>query len=521
MPRVLLVNPSLFTVGYSFFTPRWLFVLAQATPIEIGGDPILIDESLESFRPELVQPGDFVGIGMSTGNCKAAYRVLKLAKSRGATVIMGGVHASIFPDEALRMGADSVVTGNGDLVWSKALYDAVEGRLAKRYDGGRVSGDALAKARWDLLDPSKYLFPTVQTLAGCPENCSFCSVWVTDGRQPRMRLADKVIDEVNELYALGFRHVAFADDNFNPGTLGRIRREPGAGIRKQLERIREERLRFFKEYGARVPANVFSLTQMTWEVLTDEEYFAALYNKIRLRAALIGVESFSEDGLITVNKSWNPLGRQMMDAIQAIQDRGILVLSSVICGLESDTVDSIRTMRRFVQDSGTLLAQFTNYNPFPGAKDYYELVTDRKRFREPGYAPKHKIRLAHDEFWLKPLSQVEIVEHPAMTAEEWARENRACWNSYYSLRESIRRVQRGWAGTWSLAGKITYVFACRVFRRVYAGNGLTADGVNQTRLSFVTRILIKVGVAIHDRYFRHTRVPLRLTAVAIASGQNR
>ena len=521
MPRVALVNPALFTAGYSFFTPRWLFVLAQATPVEIGGDPILIDESLERFRPELVQRGDIVGIGMSTGNCTAAYRVLRLAKSAGATVIMGGVHATIFPEEPLRMGADSVVTGNGDLVWSKALYDTLGGRLAKRYDGGRVPGEAMVKARWDLVDPGKYLFPTIQTVAGCPENCSFCSVWVTDGRQPRVRLADKIIEEVNELYAKGFRHVAFADDNFNPATLGRIRREPRSVVRKQLERIREERLGFFDEYGRRVPPNVFSLTQMTWEVLTDEEYLAALYDKIRLRAALIGVESFSDEGLKTANKRWNPAGHQMVDAIQALQDRGILVLSSIICGLESDTVDTIRTMRGFAQDSGTLLAQFTIYNPFPGAKDYYELVTDRKHRGQAGYMPKHRIRLAHDEFWLMPLSQLDIVEHPAMSAEEWGRENRECWNSFYSLRQSIRRVRRGWAGTWSLGGKITYLFACLAFRRVYAGNGLTADGVNRTRLSFTTRLLIKIGVAIHARIFRNKSVPLRVATLSAASGQNR
>jgi radical SAM superfamily enzyme YgiQ (UPF0313 family) len=361
----------------------------------------------------------------------------------------------------------------------------------------------------------------VQTVAGCPENCSFCSVWVTDGRQPRLRLADKIIEEVNALYALGFRHIAFADDNFNPSTLGRIEREPNARVRRDLERVREDRLRLFDEYAARVPSNVYSLTQMTWEVLTDEEYFLSIRDKMRLRAALIGVESFTSDGLAAANKRWNPEGERMIAAIQTIQDRGILVLSSIICGLESDTIDSIRAMSRFARDSGSLLAQFTVYNPFPGAKDYYELVTDRKRRGEAGYTPKHSIRLAHDEFWLKPLSQVAIVEHPAMRAEEWARENRECWNRFYSLSESIRRVRRGWASTWTFAGRITYVFACMAFRRIYAGNGLTADGVNRTQLSFTTRLLIKIGVSIYARFYRRRTVLLRVAAVSGASHQNR
>src|SRR5260370_40030524 len=113
----------------------------------------------------------------------------------GATVIMGGIHATIFPDEPLEMGADAVVTGNGDVVWAEVIKDALDHNLKRRYVGGRVSGDPVLSARWDLLDPTQYMFATVQTVPGCPENCIFCSVWVTDGRQPRQRLADKIIEE--------------------------------------------------------------------------------------------------------------------------------------------------------------------------------------------------------------------------------------------------------------------------------------------------------------------------------------
>src|SRR6185436_20696566 len=103
MARVILVNPSLTTVGYSFITPRWLFVLAQATPVNLVGDPILIDEAIEHFDPEKVQAGDIVGISISSGNCMPGYRVLKEAKAKGAIVVMGGIHTTIFPDEPLSM----------------------------------------------------------------------------------------------------------------------------------------------------------------------------------------------------------------------------------------------------------------------------------------------------------------------------------------------------------------------------------------------------------------------------------
>src|SRR5215831_11701263 len=121
--RAILVNPSNSTAGYSFITPRWLFVIAQATPTDLVGDPILIDEVIEKFDPGRVCSGDIVGIGISTGNCRAGYEILKQAKSKGATVIVGGIHPTIFPDEPLEMGADAVVTGNGDLVWPKVVKD--------------------------------------------------------------------------------------------------------------------------------------------------------------------------------------------------------------------------------------------------------------------------------------------------------------------------------------------------------------------------------------------------------------
>ena len=110
---------------------------------------------------------------------------------------MGGIHTTIFPDEPLRMGADAVVTGGGELVWPQVIQDALANRLQPQYNGGRVPGSALLKPRWDLIDPTRYIFPSVQTVAGCPENCSFCSVWVTEGRQPRMRLDEvEVVDVV-------------------------------------------------------------------------------------------------------------------------------------------------------------------------------------------------------------------------------------------------------------------------------------------------------------------------------------
>jgi radical SAM superfamily enzyme YgiQ (UPF0313 family) len=493
-------------MGYSVITPRWLFVIAEATPTGLVGDPLIVDEAVAPFDPSIVQVGDIVGIGISTGNCLRGYEVLTQAKARGAIVIMGGIHPTIFPDEPLEMGADAVVTGNGDVVWPKVIQDALRGTLQKRYVGGRVPGDGLLKARWDLLDARQYMFPTVQTVAGCPENCSFCSVWVTDGRRPRQRLSEKIVEEANELYARGFRYIIFADDNFNPATLGRIAREPNQQKRKELEQIREERLRFFDEYNRSVPQNLFAFTQMTVEAASDPEYLSAMYEKMRIRAALIGVESFSEESLRSANKLWNPTGQKMVETIQKIQDAGILVLSSIICGLEPDTVQTIRTMRKFALESGTILAQFTFYHPYPGTKDFHEMVSDIKNRVTPNIVLKHKSQLPEERFWLKPANEVDLFRHANISRGDLLAENRKCWDVFYSIREVLKRVQAGRPKSWPLMGKVTYLLLCLAFRRIYGGQGMAADGVRRKSLGIFTKTIGRVGIATYNHFFRKEKV---------------
>ena len=105
---VHLVNPSDNSFGTAVITPRWLFVLAAATP-KMAGDPILVDESLEPIVPESIQPGDIVGVSVHTGNALRGYAVGRMARARGAWVVYGGIHATLFPEEALETGEGHAV----------------------------------------------------------------------------------------------------------------------------------------------------------------------------------------------------------------------------------------------------------------------------------------------------------------------------------------------------------------------------------------------------------------------------
>src|SRR5436305_1060519 len=217
--NVHLINPSSVSFGTAVITPRWQYVLAAATP-KIFGDPILVDETLFQVDPARIHPGDMVCIGIHTANALRGYEIGKIARARGAYVIFGGIHATLFPEEALELGgAHSVVKGDGDLVWPAVIADCCSGAPKPLYAGGRVEGDEFVAARWDLIPRDRYMWASVQTVRGCPKHCSFCSVWRTDGQRPRQRLAHVVLEEIVQLRRLGFRFIALADDNFYPVTL--------------------------------------------------------------------------------------------------------------------------------------------------------------------------------------------------------------------------------------------------------------------------------------------------------------
>ena len=94
--NVHLINPSSVSFGTAVITPRWQYVLAAATPKSFG-DPILVDETLFQMDPDRIQAGDAVGIGIHTANALRGYEIGKMARERGAQVIFGGIHATLYP----------------------------------------------------------------------------------------------------------------------------------------------------------------------------------------------------------------------------------------------------------------------------------------------------------------------------------------------------------------------------------------------------------------------------------------
>jgi radical SAM superfamily enzyme YgiQ (UPF0313 family) len=472
---VHLINPSHVSFGIGVITPRWLYVLASATPSSYG-TPAIVDETLELLDPATIQAGDVVGIGIHTGNALRGYEVGAAARRAGAWVVYGGIHATLYPDEARDVGgAHAVVTGDGDHMWAQVLRDCEAGTVRPRYAGGQVEGADFLPARWDLLPDGKYMWASVQTVRGCPKHCSFCSVWRTDGQRPRQRQHDTVVGEILDLRRRGFRFIALADDNFYPVTLEDLRmaaRRDDKSHLHQLEAIRAERFALMEQL-ARLPDDTVFFTQITMEAAEDLEFLAAM-KKAHIKGALVGVESVTEEGLKSIYKDFNESGASLVNQLRAFRDNGVHVLGSFIFGLPGDRRDSFEATLKVAEEAGLTFAQFVMLTPFPGTLDFAAWE------KSLGDNPERIGGIPINRHWLIPqsLRPKIYMDHPVMSAEQIRSLTQEVWDRFYSLPSIWRRAT---ASCVSLKARLGFVLMSKLYRQMYANTGIATDSARVNR----------------------------------------
>jgi radical SAM superfamily enzyme YgiQ (UPF0313 family) len=499
-----LVNPSHLSFGVGVITPRWLFVLAAATP-DAYGPPRIADETLEPFDLDTVQSGDIVGIGIHTGNALRGYEIGTAARARGATVVFGGIHATLYPDEAQDLGgAHAVVRGDGDVVWPIVIDHAMQGTLLPRYEGGRVEADRFVPARWSLLPPGRYMWGSVQTVRGCPKHCSFCSVWRTDGQKPRQRTVDSVVAEISELRRQGFRFIALADDNFYPVTLTDLAMAERQGNVARLEQLRSLRAERFELMArlAELPRDMVFFTQITMEAAEDGSFLDAM-RRANIKGALVGIEAVTPEGLKDVFKNFNEAGEALVKRLRTFREHGVYVLGSFIFGLPSDRPSTFNATADVAERAELAFAQFVMLTPFPGTVDFEAWE------KKVGVAGDHVAGIPITRHWLIPQAQRPKVysPHPVMTPDEIRARTQAVWDRFYSLRRIWLRSRC----TPTLRARLAFVLISKLYRQMYANTGIATDSARVSRANRWARLIARPC----RRLFVARPLPASGTAVGI------
>jgi radical SAM superfamily enzyme YgiQ (UPF0313 family) len=235
-------------------------------------------------------------------------------RSRGVPVVMGGIHASMRPDEATTR-VDAVVTGEAEPIWAEVLADVQRGALKPRYAGAHADMDEIPSARHDLLT-GDYACGAIQTTRGCPLSCSFCSVTAFNGHRYRQR---PIADVVREFGAIQEKHVLIVDDNLigtRPEHIARAKDLFRAMIRAKLG----------KQWIAQATIN-----------MADDEELLTLAAQAGCTGVFIGFESLTVAGLRALGGKRHILeGRDFADSVRRIQRHKILVAGSFIMGLDTD-----------------------------------------------------------------------------------------------------------------------------------------------------------------------------------------
>lgn len=341
-----------------------LITLAALTPKRIDVEYIEVPDlnALDHI------PGEFdaVAIASFSAQIKDAYTLASRYRALGTIVILGGLHVSAMPEEALHY-ADSIVIGEAEPIWSHVMDDWLQGRLQPIYDARPTPFD-LSQApmpRFDLLEPNRYNRFTVQTQRGCPLSCEFCASSIRISPRFKVKPVHKVIEEIQAIkHVWGTPFIEFADDN----TFVHKRHS-----KKLLRELQKEQVRWF--------------TETDLSVARDPELLALMRDS-GCKQVLIGFESPKRSGLdgLELNTNWKAKQFDFyMQAIETIQSHGITVNGCFILGLDGTDLQSFQDVAHFVQQSGLYDVQVTVQTAFPGTPLYERLRSEKRLLQEDAW----------------------------------------------------------------------------------------------------------------------------------------
>lgn len=159
----------------------------------------VFDENIEEIDYD--DNSDLIAVSFFTPQANYAFEIAKKFKAKGKTVIAGGMHPSLMPEEAARY-FDSVCVGEAEGIWTTILKDFEANKLQKFYDGGSPDLSLMPVPRRDVFKNKEgydWDATLIQVMRGCGFNCETCIIPAQTGRKFRFRPVENVIEDIKSL----------------------------------------------------------------------------------------------------------------------------------------------------------------------------------------------------------------------------------------------------------------------------------------------------------------------------------
>jgi radical SAM superfamily enzyme YgiQ (UPF0313 family) len=385
------------------YAPLTLTTLAALIPDDLEVELTIQDEGVQPL--DLDFAADLVGISCITGTAPRGYAIADELRARGHTIVFGGVHATLLPDEAA-LHADAVVTGYAEQSWPQLLRDFSAGRLQKRYylpTGRSLAG--LPIARRNLLKKKKYsTINSIEATRGCPHKCDFCAVPAAWANTYAHRPVEEVIAELETFEK---RHALFVD----------LSPVEDVAYAKSL-------------YRAMIPLGIRWVGLATTRIAEDEELLK-LAAQSGCKGLLIGFESVSQATLNQTHKQFHSAA-QYAEIVKRLHDHGIGVQGCFVFGFDNDDESVFEKTVEFVDRSRIDLPRYAVMTPFPGTGAFRQLEAQG--------------RLLHKNWSLYDVEHV-VFQPKQMSPERLQEGLEWSWRQSYGWRSLAERFR---GAPWSI-----------------------------------------------------------------------
>ena len=382
------------------YQPLTLTTLAALIPPELHASVALYDEGIAPL-PEALD-ANLIGMTVITGTAQRAYELAALYRAQGKTVVLGGPHVTLLPDEAAQH-ADAICVGYAEDSWPALLHDFAAGRLQPRYQQAAdfsLNRPNMPFARRDLFDSSSFLTQAVfEATRSCAHDCEFCVAPAAWGRKQYQKPVSWVIEDIRRV---GQKKILFVDLN-----------------------LISDRQYARELFTALIPLKVqwFGLSTV---LLAHDTELLELVARSGCKGLLLGLETVNPTSLRDAKKQFN----QSVDFKALVGDLhrlGISVQGCFVFGLDHDTPDVFDATVQFAIDAGVDLPRFAVLTPFPGTPLFHRLEREGRI-------------LTRD--WNLYDAQHVVFQPRAMTVQQLAHGHERAWKQVYRWSSIAQRLWR-------------------------------------------------------------------------------